>query len=184
MEANNKKKYTVEIAGMPLNIIADEPAAFVESIVTRLDDRISELTRCNFRISTLDAALLCAIDYLGDKMKAEKRIRTLEAQVSLYEDNIKHLREELDEIKARHENADAAKENANGEAPVEITNDMKKISDILRGGKAGTTPEDKVRTLEQYLESKKSEDPHEETLTREEKIKYIESLLRGNDSQK
>ncbi|MBQ7313179.1 MAG: cell division protein ZapA [Clostridia bacterium] len=179
---NNKKKYNLEIAGMPMTIVTDEPASFVESIVTKLDERITEMTASSYRISTLDASLLCAIDYLGDKLKAEKRIRNLEAQVSLYEDNIKRLREELDEVKAQleHQTAeDAPKE----EATVEVTNDMKKISDILRGGKAGSSPEDKVRTLEKYLESKKSEEPGEGQ-TRDEKIKYIESLLRGNDSGK
>ena len=179
---NNKKKYTLEIAGMPMTIVTDEPASFVESIITRLNERITEMTAGSYRISTLDAALLCSIDYLGDKLKAEKRIRNLEAQVSLYEDNIKRLREELDNAKAQLANQ-STEETVPEEDPAEVTNDMKKISDILRGGKAGTSPEDKVRTLEKYLESKKSEDP-EQAQTRDEKIKYIESLLRGNDSGK
>jgi cell division protein ZapA (FtsZ GTPase activity inhibitor) len=179
---NNKKKYTLEIAGMPMTIVTDEPASFVEAIINRLNERISEMTAGSYRISTLDAALLCSIDYLGDKLKAEKRIRNLEAQVSLYEDNIKRLREELDETRAQLANQ-STEETAPEEAAEEVTNDMKKISDILRGGKAGTSPEDKVRTLEKYLESKKSEDP-EQAQTRDEKIKYIESLLRGNDSGK
>ena len=179
---NNKKKYTLEIAGMPMTIVTDEPASFVEAIITRLNERITEMTAGSYRISTLDAALLCSIDYLGDKLKAEKRIRNLEAQVSLYEDNIKRLREELDEAKAQLA-SQSAEEPVPEEETAEVTNDMKKISDILRGGKAGTSPEDKVRTLEKYLESKKSEDP-EEAQTRDEKIKYIESLLRGNDSGK
>ena len=179
---NNKKKYTLEIAGMPMTIVTDEPASFVESIITRINERIAEMTAGSYRISTLDAALLCSIDYLGDKLKAEKRIRNLEAQVSLYEDNIKRLREELDEAKAQLA-SQSAEEAAPEEEAAEVTNDMKKISDILRGGKAGTSPEDKVRTLEKYLESKKSEDP-EQAQTRDEKIKYIESLLRGNDSGK
>ncbi|MBQ4590661.1 MAG: cell division protein ZapA [Clostridia bacterium] len=178
----NKKKYNLEIAGMPLSIVTDEPSSFVESIVNRLDERITEMTQSNYRISTLDACLLCAIDYLGDKMKAEKRIRNLEAQISLYEDTIQRLNDELDEAKAQLETK-SSEETAEEEMPVEVANDMKKISDILRGGKTGSSSEDKVRTLEKYLESKKTED-HEESQTREEKIKYIESLLRGNDSGK
>lgn len=181
---NNKKKYSLEIAGMPLTIVTDEPTSFVESIVNRLDERISEMTQSNYRISTLDACLLCAIDYLGDKMKAEKRIKTLEAQFTVYEDNIKRLREELDAAKAQLKTMGSEEDTAEEEMPAEVANDMKKISDILRGGKAGSSPEDKVRTLERYLESKKSEDPHEEAQTRDEKLKYIESLLRGNDSAK
>ena len=180
----NKKKYNLEIAGMPLTIVTDEPTSFVESIVTHLDERISEMTHSNYRISTLDACLLCTIDYLGDKLKAEKRIKNLEGQFSVYEKNIQRLREELDAAKAELKALKSEEESVEEEMPAEVANDMKKISDILRGGKTGSSPEDKVRTLERYLESKKSEDPHEETQSRDEKLKYIESLLRGNDSEK
>lgn len=181
---NNRKKYNLEIAGMPLTIVTDEATSFVESIVSRLDERISEMTQSNYRISTLDACLLCAIDYLGDKMKAEKRIRDLESQLSIYEENNKRLTEELDATKAQLASKNADDSAVEEEIPAEVTNDMKKISDILRGGKTGSSPEDKVRTLERYLESKKSEDSHEEAQSRDEKLKYIESLLRGNESGK
>jgi cell division protein ZapA (FtsZ GTPase activity inhibitor) len=180
----HKKKYNLEIAGMPLTIVTDEPTSFVESIVTRLDERISEMTQSNYRISTLDACLLCAIDYLGDKMKADKRIKILEGQFSVYENNIQSLREQLDAANAKIKELEGADESAEEEMPAEVANDMKKISDILRGGKTGSSPEDKVRTLERYLESKKSEDSREEGQSRDEKLKYIESLLRGNDSEK
>lgn len=169
---------------MPLTIVTDEQTSFVESIVNRLDERITEMTQNNYRISTIDACLLCAIDYLGDKMKAEKRIRDLESQLSIYEENIKRLSEELDATKAQLASKNSEEETAEEEMPAEVANDMKKISDILRGGKTGSSPEDKVRTLERYLESKKSEDAHEEAQSRDEKLKYIESLLRGNESDK
>ena len=117
-------------------------------------------------------------------MKAEKRIKTLEGQLSVYENNIQSLREELAAAKAQLKTGAADEEPAEEAMPAEVANDMKKISDILRGGKTGSSPEDKVRTLERYLESKKSEDPHEEAQSRDEKLKYIESLLRGNDSEK
>ena len=81
---NNKKKYTLEIAGMPMTIVTDEPASFVESIITRLNERIAEMTAGSYRISTLDAALLCSIDYLGDKLKAEKRIRKIDKRRADY----------------------------------------------------------------------------------------------------
>ncbi len=180
----HKKKYNLEIAGMPLTIVTDEPAAFVESIVTRLDERITELTQSKYRISTIDACLLCAIDSLGDKMKAEKRIKMLEGQFSVYENNIQSLREQLDAANAKLKELEGTDETAEEEMPAEVANDMKKISDILRGGKTGSSAEDKVRTLERYLESKKSEDSREEGPSRDEKLKYIESLLRGNDSEK
>lgn len=180
---NAKKKYTLEIAGIPLSIVTDEPASFVESIVTRLNERVSEMIQSSYRISTIDACLLCSIDYLGDKMKAEKRIRELESQLSIYEENNKRLHAENEGLKHQLEKKKTPDEQPeNEEIPEEVAHDMKKISDILRGAN-GSSPEDKVRTLERYLESKKSEDAPEEGPSRDEKLKYIESLLRGNDTE-
>lgn len=177
----NKRKYNVEIAGIPLTIVTDEQISVVESIVTRLNERISEITGSSRSVSTLDACLLCAIDSIGEKIKAEKELRKKEAQISVYEENMKRLRTELDEVKAQLAAGNVQSDNADDtESTDEVSFDMKKIGDILRGGKSGSTSEDKIRTLEKYLESKKSED-YEEPQTREEKIRYIESLLRGNE---
>lgn len=176
-----KRKYNIEISGVPLTIVTDEQPSVVDAIVSVLDERISDMTRGSRSVSTLDAALLCALDYLGDKVRAEKKLRNNEAQLSLYEENMKRLRDELDEAKAQLAAAgNTSSDNAEDENAEEVAVDMKKIGDILRGGKSGSSSEDKIRTLEKYLESKKSED-HEEPQTREEKIRYIESLLRGND---
>ena len=41
---------------------------------------------------------------------------------------------------------------------------------------SASTQEEKIRALENYLDSRKDETP----ATREEKIRYIESLLRGS----
>ena len=42
----NKKKYNLEIAGMPLTIVTDEPTSFVESIVNRLDAKRNYVSMC------------------------------------------------------------------------------------------------------------------------------------------
>lgn len=173
---NNKKKVSIEIAGNALTLVTDEPVEFVDLLADQLNKRMSALTKSNFRISTLDAALLCAIESLGDKLKAEKKIRTLEAQADLYEVNLRNLREEIAALKEGSEDTTAA------------TSDAETISAQLReSSEAGieSTPEDKIRALEKYLESKKTPDAKPDSArTREEKIRYIESLLRGNTEQK
>ncbi len=89
-----KEKYSVEIAGVPLNLISDDKEEFVNLVVARLDKEIRDLTVNNKRCSKMDAALLCALDYCAEKVKADKRIRNLEAQISLYDANLRRLREE------------------------------------------------------------------------------------------
>ena len=76
-------------------IISDEPEEFVTATVDKINARVNDLIVRNKRCSKLDAALLCALDYCGEYQKAERRIRNLEAQISLYDANLRRLREEL-----------------------------------------------------------------------------------------
>jgi len=174
MEQKQKRRITVDIAGVTLTLITDENDMFVDGVVSQVSERMERILAGGIRTgtSTVDAALLCAIDAAGERLKAEKRIRNLEAQISLYEVNLRNLREELDKLTEKAA-ADAAKPKE-GEADDGFT----RLSEMLRaGGEAGA--EDKIRSLERYLESKKN--GQEAGMTRSEKIRYIESLLRGSD---
>jgi cell division protein ZapA (FtsZ GTPase activity inhibitor) len=90
-----KERYNVEIADINLTIISDESEEFVNSTVEKINERVNDMIARNKRCSKLDAALLCALDYCGEYQKAERRIRNLEAQISLYDANLKRLREDL-----------------------------------------------------------------------------------------
>lgn len=167
-----KRKISVEIAGNPITIVTDEPDEFVKLLTDTVTSRIEETTKNSFRISTLDAALLLNLDFLGDKLKAESKIRTLESQISLYELNLKNARDELEKVK-----------NAASSTP-ETTENSENVSETIAGAIAETSSEDgdtKIRALEKYLSSKNSGTSGGKT--REEKIRYIESLLRGNDEK-
>lgn len=94
-----KRRYELEIADVEMAIISDEREDFVNRLATELDSGIRGLMKANKRCSKLDAAILCALDYACDKNKAEKRVRNLEAQVALYDANIRRLREELARLK-------------------------------------------------------------------------------------
>ena len=93
---NNKKKFTVEIVGDTMTLITDESDDFVREVASRLNKRMMDLTRNNFRITKYDAAVLCALDAMSEKIKAEKRVRTVESQLSVAQLEIKKLREQLE----------------------------------------------------------------------------------------
>lgn len=95
-----KEKFCIEIAGIQMTILSDEGEEFVNTTVSQLDRRIRDLTVQNKRCSKLDATLLCALDFLGEKIKNEKKIKNLEAQISLYEATIKRLRDEAEAAQA------------------------------------------------------------------------------------
>lgn len=166
---NNKKKITVEIVGDTMTLITDESDDFVREVASRLNKRMTDLTRNNFRITKYDAAVLCALDAMGEKVKAEKRVRTVESQLSVAQLEITKLRQQLEA--AQTAPAPAAEEE---KKPVDDS-----LSRLVRAASDSESSDDRVRALENYLETKKS---GEGTQSREEKIKYIESLLRGNNA--
>jgi len=172
MEQNTKRKISVEIAGMSLTLVTDENGAFVDNVVAQVNEKMDAILAGGIRTgtSTLDAALLCAIDSVGERLKAEKRMRNLEAQLSLYEVNVRNLKEELDKLQQTP--AESEKKDADG---------FERLSQTLRAG-GGDSADDKIKTLERYLDSKKS--GQNGGMSREEKIRYIESLLRGNEEEK
>lgn len=95
-----KERFDIEIADIQFAIVSDDGEEFVRQIEKTVDARVSDLVLKNKRCSKLDALLLCALDYCGEKAKADKRIRSLEAQVELLEGNNRRLREELDAVDA------------------------------------------------------------------------------------
>ena len=113
---------------------------------------------------------------MGEKIKGEKRIRTLESQLSVAQLEIKKLKEQLES--AQSQPVPEAPKPAEEKKPVDES-----LTRMIRAASDGETSEDRVRALENYLDSKKSEASAESPAqTREDKIKYIESLLRGSDN--
>lgn len=125
----DKKKYDVTIADVEMSVISDEREEFVMKLVEKLDGEIRNILLRSKHSTKVDAALLLALDYSCGKAKAEKRVRNLEAQIALYDANLRRMREE--NIKLRStllgskdavvmedlaaENAEAAEEEAKNE---------------------------------------------------------------------
>jgi cell division protein ZapA (FtsZ GTPase activity inhibitor) len=160
----DKRKITVDIAGNPLTIVTDEPDEFVQLLTDTISSRISEMTKSSFRASSLDAALLLAMDYLGDKLKAESKVRSLESRLSLCELNLNKALEKNE--------SDAPSDNGDGSP----SSDDAAVEEVM-----SNDHETRVHALEKYLDSKDKKSSGGKT--REEKIKYIESLLKSNDNK-
>lgn len=183
MENNSKKRITLEIAGVSLNIVTDESEEFVQKISDTLNDRIAKMRKNSFTISVLDAALLCAIENVSDRLTAEKQSRSLQAQLSLCEMNMRNLRDEIAVLK---EQARASAVQQKTDSGSQLTLDMNAPDTPAEGilgslGVSDSTPEEKISALEKYLENKRTAENPTGT-SRADKIKYIESLLRGGIS--
>ncbi len=140
MEENTKRKVDLNIAGIQMSLITDESEAHVAGITRRMDEKMTALLS-NVKLSKLDAALLCALDFCSDKIVAEKRLRNLEAQVSLYEVNLRRLKNEVTALKNKLGEAPAEETPAEEEAAV--ADEQIKIE--------APTRDDKLRQIESLL---------------------------------
>lgn len=100
------EKYDIEVAGIAMTVKTDENEDFVRYVVEELDRRIVGMTQKNLNCSKTEAAILSALDYCCEKIRSEKKIKNLEAQVALYTANVNRLKSENQELRAKLE-ADA-----------------------------------------------------------------------------
>ncbi len=155
MEERTKRKVYLNIAGITMSLITDEPDAYVKAIEKKLSEQMSALLK-NVKLSQFDAAMLCAIEFCGDKLTAEKKLRNLEAQVSLYEVNLRRLKAEVASLKGKLGSMEEAASPAEDESIPEI-------------------PDEQI-TIEEGFAA----DTEEKPASRSDKLRMIESLLKKN----
>lgn len=91
-----KQKYTLTIAGVHMNVVAEESPETVEALVGMVDRKMREIgTAC----PKSEAALLCALDYCSEKIKAQRKIKSLESRLSTAEMTVEELEAENEELR-------------------------------------------------------------------------------------
>lgn len=175
-----KERYIIEIAGIQLTILSDEPKEFVESSVARLDETIQTMTVKNKRCSKLDAAILCALDFYSEKTKADKKIKSLEAQIPLYEANIRRLKEEVEQLRAASAPAEKAEEKP---APAEKPARTSRRAAQIAIPETQTAPAEKSPEVETLLSTDAKAGTSSEDEKKKGKLREIEVLLRGSGKE-
>ena len=177
-----KKKYDVVIADVEMAIISDEREDFVMRLVNDLDQKIREITLSSKRCSKMDAALLVALDTNSERLKAEKRIRNLEAQIGLYDANLRRLREEnakLKEIMLSGKNAQAEEATEQEPESEETQPDIEPLDMTQTESEEAAAEEETEVQAEPEAQPEKAS---EESADRGDKLRQIESLLRGKNN--
>lgn len=154
MEENTKRKIEFTVSGITMSLVTDESDAFVGAVVKSIDEKMSALLR-NMKRSQLDAAMLCAMDFCADKIKAENHVRNLEAQVSLYEVNMRRLKEDVASLKARLGESDENKAPAARPLSEQITMDEDSSADAAEEEAAEEGRENKLKMIESLLRREK-----------------------------
>lgn len=153
MDEKTKRKVSVKVAGIDMTFVTDESDSFVNTVVGSVDKSMTSLLSHNMKCSQLDAAMLTAIGFCGEKITAEKRVRNLEAQISLYDVNMRRMRDEISFLKKQLGAKDAdsqlpivdmpvceVKEEAEPaevekEAPATVADKLSQIESLLRRDK-------------------------------------------------
>lgn len=88
-----KQKYTLNIADMQLNVVADMPAEQVNKIAGILDRKMREFYLNSRYCTKNEAALLCALEFCSERLETNERLNDLQALTAKYETVLQALQE-------------------------------------------------------------------------------------------
>ncbi len=74
-----KKKYEIQVLGMPLNIQTEESEEVLKKNAKYLEDQINDLIYKNARITKGQAMLFLALDYLSENERLKAELASLKA---------------------------------------------------------------------------------------------------------
>ena len=96
-----KQKYTIRIADIEMNVITEESPEAVEALVNIVDRKVREIEGASRNCSKSEAALLCALDYCSERIKAQRKIKALESRLAVAETTVEELEIENESLRAR-----------------------------------------------------------------------------------
>ena len=96
-----KQKYEITISDVHMNVISDESPEAVEALVGLVDRKMREITGGSSMVPKSEAALLCALDYCSERIKAQRKIKTLESRLQIAETTVEELELENEKLRAQ-----------------------------------------------------------------------------------
>ena len=168
-----KKKYSLSIADVELNVTVDEAPETVEYIVGVIDRKMRDILLKSRYCPKTQAALLCALDLCADKVKAKEEIDRLEDEVETLKASLKAS----DDKYARAQGISIALEGE--KARLEIEN-MKLRALLDEAKQQGVVSEEEIETLGLNTElapAEAAKEPEEEKKSQKSRVGSMFDLL-------
>ncbi len=125
-----KKKYSLSIADVELNVTVDEAPETVEYIVGVIDRKMRDILLKSKYCPKTQAALLCALDLCADKVKAKEEIEKLEGEIETLKADLKAS----DDKYARAQNISIALEGEKARLEIENMKLRALLDEAKQGG--------------------------------------------------
>ena len=94
-----KNKITLTIQDTIITVVSEESPEYIHALEQQLNARMSELTHSTRRVSRTEAAMLVALGCLDERVKAEARLRDLNAHFAEYGRVLDETKRENDELR-------------------------------------------------------------------------------------
>ena len=137
-----KEKYTISIADVQLNVIADGNREQIERIVGIIDRRMREILLKSHQCPKTQAALLVALDLCADKIDAKAEVEALREELGEQSEQLNRVRDNYD----RAQSLNLKLESDKAELEAEVAR-LRAVIDEAR--KNNTVPEENAPVVEQ-----------------------------------
>lgn len=80
----DKNKVRLSIGGLDYYITTEDEVAYMKNLGEEIDENMREMRRDHSRLSQVQSAVLCALDYADRYHRADKNADYLKAQIQIY----------------------------------------------------------------------------------------------------
>ena len=114
-----KKSISLTVAGVGLNLLTDESDDYMKELAEAVTKKITDRVMGNARTNKIDAALICALEYLDDVNKQKADIAKEHERAEIFYRELCLLKQENAELKTLLGGVSEAPENGNAEMETE-----------------------------------------------------------------